>query len=145
MLLLHHLLLLGPPLLPQFNFWHLRCEHSLRTELYGLIFPLWFQYGVAIDPTSCWSISKRYLTSAIKLPSDRSDMFPKWDVRDLLAYLSSRVFEPMVDKSRENCRVTAIILMMLATGRRLEDVQALTKTWYECISGDGISYVRFTF
>ena len=69
----------------------------------------------------------RYLTSAIKMPSDRSDMFSKWDVRDLLAYLSSPVFEPMEDMSWETCRVKAIILMMLATGRRLEDVQALTK------------------
>ena len=34
---------------------------------------------------------------------------------------------------------------MYAPGRRLEDVQALTKTWYECDFGDGTSYVKFTF
>ena len=35
--------------------------------------------------------------------------------------------------------------MMLAIGRRLEDVQALTKTWHQCASEDGTVYLRFSF
>ena len=39
---------------------------SLGTELYGLISPLCFVYGVAIDPTSRWSISKDILLQLLK-------------------------------------------------------------------------------
>ena len=45
-----------------------------------------------------------------------------------IRFLESDVFEPMEEKSFERCRVKAIILMMLATGRRLDEVQTL-QTW----------------
>ena len=35
--------------------------------------------------------------------------------------------------------------MMLATGRRFEDVQALTKEWSQCVSQTGAVYLKFTF
>ena len=60
-------------------------------------------------------------------------------------YLQSDTYEPMCDKSLHRCREKAIILLMLATGRRLEDAQALSKTWQECTSQDGTPYIRFKF
>ena len=35
--------------------------------------------------------------------------------------------------------------MMLATGRRFEDVQALTEDWHQCKSQTGVIYLKFTF
>ena len=118
---------------------------SIKTEFYGLVAPLWFKYGIVLDPTARGSLSKRYLTSASKIPSVRKDLFPNWDLRLLLRYLQSDIYEPMCDKSLPRCREKAIILLMLATGRRLEDAQALSKTWQECTSRDGTPFIRFKF
>ena len=115
---------------------------SLRTELYGLLTPLWFQFGLAISTTDRLSLSKRFITSSIKMPSSKSDMFPEWDLRKLLT-LSSEAFEPMHEKSLQTCRVEAIVLMMLATGRRLEDIQVFTKTWHEYVSRVWLDVLNF--
>ena len=65
-----------------------------------------------------------------------------WNLKDLLDYLESSVFEPMEEKSLENCRDKALILMMLATGRRLEDIQAL-ESWEKCRSKEGALFLKF--
>ena len=67
---------------------------SLRTELYGLISPLKFQFGLEIDPTAKGSLIKRFITAALRLPSVRANLFPRWDVCHL-TLLSSSKFEPM--------------------------------------------------
>ena len=51
----------------------------------------------------------------------------------------------MEKRSLDTCRLKAIILMMLATGRRLEEVQALTKAWRQCVSQDGTNFLKFSF
>ena len=48
----------------------------------------------------------------------------------------------MEEKSLETCRDKALILMMLATGRRLEDIQAL-ESWKKCRSNEGALFLRF--
>ena len=85
------------------------------------------------------------MAGAFRLASIRSDKFPKWDLKDLLAYFGSDVFEPSEHSSFDNCKLKAIILMILATGRRFEDVQALTKSWQRQKTKSGIEYYRFTF
>ena len=74
---------------------------------------------------------KMYLSALVSIPSSNADKFPSWRLEDLLTYLESSRFEPLEEKSLETCRVKALILMMLATGRRLEDIQAL-KAWRWC-------------
>ena len=69
-----------------------------------------------------------FISALVSWPSSKVDGFPKWKLKDLLDYLESRVFEPLEEKSFEICRSKALILMMLATGRRLEDIQAL-ESW----------------
>ena len=118
---------------------------SIKTEYYGLISPMWVEYGVALDPTARSSISKKFFTAVSKIQSSREDLFPKWDLRLLLRYLQSDVYEPLSDKPLHRCREKAVILLMLATGRRLEDTQALSKTWQECTAQDGTPFIRFKF
>ena len=118
---------------------------SIRSELYGLLGPLRFQFGLEIDPTIKGSLIKRFLAGAFRLAVPRSDNFPKWNLKDLLNYLSSEVFEPPDRSSLDDCKLKAIILMMLATGRRFEEVQALTRTWLRHVTRSGIVYYRFTF
>ena len=77
-----------------------------------------FQFGLEIDPTVKGSLVKRFMAGAFRLASPRSDNFPRWNLKDLLAYLGSEVFEPPERSSFANCKLKAIILMMLATGRR---------------------------
>ena len=57
-----------------------------------------------------------FFSALVNLPSKKVDVFPEWNLKDLLDYLESEAFEPMSSKSIEKCRVKAIILMMMATG-----------------------------
>ena len=114
---------------------------TLRTELYGLRNPLWAKYGLELDTTSIYSVTKMYISALVSCPSPEVDVFPKWKLKDLLDYLESRVFEPLEEKSLEICRSKALILMMLATGRRLEDIQAL-ESW-KMYESNGTRFLRF--
>ena len=117
---------------------------SIGTELYGLVFPLHAIFNITVDPTARGSIFKKYLTGIAKLPDHRTDLFPTWKLQDLLNYLGSDRFEPLESKPWEICHEKAIILMMLATGRRLEDVSALTNRWFNETLPSGTPIVRFT-
>ena len=114
---------------------------SIRTELYGLRNPLWAKYDLKLDTTSPHSVTKMYISGLVNCPSPAIDTFPKWKLKDLLDYLESEVFEPLEEKSWEICRSKALILMMLATGRRLEDIQAL-QTW-KLYKYNGSQFIRF--
>ena len=114
---------------------------TLRTELYCLRNPLWAKYGLKLDTTCKYSPVKMFLSALVSLPSSKADVFPSWNLKDLLDYLESSEFEPLEAKSLETCRVKAVILMMLATGRRLEDIQAL-ESWKRCKS-NGTRFYRF--
>ena len=118
---------------------------SIGTELYGLVFPLHAIFHITVDPAARGSIFKKYLTGIAKLPDHRTDLFPKWKLQDLLRYLESDRFEPLDSKPWQICREKAIILMMLATGRRLDDVSALTTRWFEENLPCGTPIVRFTY
>ena len=100
---------------------------SARTELYGIRNPLWAKYDLKLDTTSPHSVTKMFISGLVNSPSPAVDNFPKWNLKVLLDYLESDVFEPLVEKSWEISRSKALILMMLATGRRFEDIQALQK------------------
>ena len=114
---------------------------TLRTELYGLRFPLWAKYGLELNTTSIYSPTKMFISALVSWPSSKIDVFPKWKLKDLLDYLESRVFEPLEEKSFEICRSKALILMMLATGRRLEDIQAL-ESW-KLYESNGTRFLKF--
>ena len=116
---------------------------TLRTELYGLINPLWAEFGLKIDTTAKYSLTKKYLTAILHQKSSKPDLFPEWDLQHLLNYLKSEVFEPLEDKSLDVCLAKAVILLMLATGRRLEDVSACTTDWQELRTPDGQPYIKF--
>ena len=47
---------------------------SIRSELYGLVSPLKFQFGLEIDPTVKGSLIKRFITGAFRLASARLDV-----------------------------------------------------------------------
>ena len=118
---------------------------SIGTELYGLVFPLHAIFNISIDVTTKGSIFKKYLTGIAKLPDNRTDLFPTWKLQDLLDYLCSDRFEPLNTKPWKICREKAVILLMLATGRRLADVAALTARWSDTTLADGTPIVKFTF
>ena len=118
---------------------------SIGTELYGLVFPLHAIFNITVDLTAKGSIFKKYLTGIAKLPDNRVDLFPTWNLQDLLDYLQSDRFEPLESKPWKICREKALILLMLATGRRLADVSALTARWSDTTLQDGTPIVKFTF
>ena len=95
-----------------------------------------------LSTTSPYSPTKMFLSSLVNLPCKKIDVFPEWNLKDLLDFLESDVFEPMEEKSFERCRVKAIILMMLATGRRLDDIQAL-QTWRVGRTSNGTEFFTF--
>ena len=115
---------------------------TLKQELYGLLPSLWANNNIEISTTSPYSLTKMFFSALVNLPTKKIDVFPEWDLKDLLDYLESPVFEPMSSKSLELCRVKAIILMMLATGRRLDDIQAC-QSWTPGTSSDGTEFISF--
>ena len=115
---------------------------TLRKELYSLLKPLWAKYDLKLDTTSMYSPTKHYLSSLLNLAGSKVDIFPEWNLKDLLDLLESSAFEPMEEKALETCRNKALILMMLATGRRLEDIQAL-ESWKKCKSTEGSLGLKF--
>ena len=115
---------------------------TLKTELYGLLPSLWASNNIEISTTYPYSLTKMFFSALVNLPTKKIDVFPEWDLKDLLDYLESPVFEPMSSKSLELCRVKAIILMMLATGRRLDDIQAC-QSWTPGTSSDGTEFISF--
>ena len=48
---------------------------TLRTELYGLLNPLWAKYGLKLDTTSMFSPTRMFLSSLVSLPSSKVDVF----------------------------------------------------------------------
>ena len=52
---------------------------------------------------------------------------PTWALSDLLHYLASDTFEPLADKSLRVVTKKALALVLLATGRRIDDVAAFTR------------------
>ena len=115
---------------------------TLRTELYGLLNPLKAAYGLIWNTKGLYSPIKMYLSALVSIPSSKADKFPSWKLEDLLTYLESSRFEPLEENSLETCRVKALILMMLATGRRLEDIQAL-KSWRWCKANASTRFLKF--
>ena len=81
---------------------------SLRTELYGLRNPLWAKYGLEINTTQPYSLTKMYISGLVNCPSPALNVFPKWKLKDLLDYLESEVFEPLEEKSFEICRAKGL-------------------------------------
>ena len=47
---------------------------TLRTELYGLRNPLWAKYGLKLDTTSMYSITKMYISALVSCPSPNSGL-----------------------------------------------------------------------
>ena len=114
---------------------------SVITELYGIRNPLWAKYDLKLDTTSPLSVTKMFISGLVNSPRPAVDNFPKWNLKVLLDYLESDVFEPLVEKSWEISRSKALILMMLATGRRFEDIQALQK--WKLYRYNGSQFIRF--
>ena len=110
--------------------------------MYGLLRPLWAKYCLELDTTSKYFPTRKFLSSLLSLPSSKIDIFPKWNLKYLLDYVESSVFEPMEEKSLETCRNKAWILMMLATGRILEDIQAL-ESWQKGKTKESALFLRF--
>ena len=60
---------------------------TLRKELYSLLKPLSAKYGLRLDTTSMYSHTKAFLSSLLNLPSSKVDVFPEWNLKDLLDHL----------------------------------------------------------
>ena len=78
----------------------------------------------------------------MSLRSSKADVFSYGNLKDFRDYLESSVFEPMEGKSLVTCRYKALILMKLATGRKLEDIQAL-ESWEKYRSKEGALFLKF--
>ena len=63
-------------------------------------------------------------------PPIRGVPLPSWDLTDLLLYLKSRVFEPLEDAPLDTVLRKALVLILLATGRRLSGIANLSRSSY---------------
>ena len=61
-----------------------------------------------------------------KRPPKRSAPMPSWDLSDLLSYLRSSSFEPLVSADHSSLVQKVGLLFLLATGRRVGEISNLT-------------------
>ena len=59
---------------------------TLKYELYGLLSSLWATYGIEISTTSPHSPTKMFLSSLVTLPGKKIEVFPEWNLKDLLDF-----------------------------------------------------------
>ena len=76
--------------------------------MYGLRNPLWAKFGIELNTTHPYSVTKMYISGLVNCPSPALNVFPKWKLKDLLDYLESEVFEPLEEKSFEICRAKGL-------------------------------------
>ena len=77
-------------------------------------------------------------------PPNKAKEMPKWDLNDLLSYLDSNTFELLRKVSFKRQTQKALILMILATGRRCPDLLAMSKSkhWNEDNSRISIEWLE---
>ena len=63
-------------------------------------------------------------------PPPKQSNIPKWDISVVLEFLKSPRFEPLGSVSFKRCKQKFLFLLLLASGRRIGDMAALTREFY---------------
>ena len=121
--------------------------NTVRQNFYGLIGPLRAAFNLKVSAKDPCSLIRIFLSGALRSDKgNQRDMFPTWHCKDLIDYLKLNLFEPLeTNVNFERVRAKAVVLLMLATGRRLEDVSALISDWERIVISEDSYMIKFRF
>ena len=103
-----------------------RALSTIKTYYYAIRDPVKYAYGLDIYNND--DIKKLFAAIWRKKPGVKGmRLMPKWSLEDLLNYLNSSPFEPLADASNEHKLKKAVILLLLATGRRICEISGMIR------------------
>ena len=77
-----------------------------------------------------------------KPPRKGMVIFPKWSLSELLSYLNESPFEPLETADWDHVFVKTLILIMLATGRRMTEIAVIVSD-YSTVGSDTVKFNWF--
>ena len=104
-----------------------RALSTIKTYYYAIREPVKYAYGLDIYDNE--DIKKLFAAIWRKKPGVKGmRLMPKWSLEDLLNFLNSSHFEPLADASNEHKLKKAVILLLIATGRRICELSGMIRS-----------------
>ena len=104
-----------------------RACSTVKNYFYAIRDPVKHLYN--IDIFNCFEIQKLFAAIWRLKPGIRGmALMPSWSLEDLLNYLNSPHFEPLQQADKFHKFVKTVILILLATGRRICEIAAMTSS-----------------
>ena len=101
----------------------------------ALFHPLLYKLNLDIGRGKESPQSVSFMTGLFKMkPPPRAGKMPSWDLSDLLYYLKKGPFEPLNEAPFHLLTQKTLALLLLATGRRISEISALSRTFTESAS-----------
>ena len=97
----------------------------------ALFHPLWFRLGVYIGRRGDLAQESTLMSGLHRLRPPEEVPMPLWLLSDLLAFLRSPLFEPLSLASDYHVFAKTLILLLLATGRRISEMAGLSRDFKE--------------
>ena len=108
-----------------------RAYRTVASYKCALAHPLWTTFGIPLSDSSLDLFMRGVFNLAPPRPAD----MPSWSLDTLLAFLISDNFEPLHTKSLLLVTQKTLCLLLLASGRRIDEVAHLSK--YHVFQRDG--------
>ena len=115
-----------------------RATNTVKNYYYGARDP--FEVVTGIDLSSSKDISKFFAGCfQLKRPQRGMALMPKWSLSKLLEFLCGSQFEPLEEASWEDLLTKTVILIQLASGRRIIEL-AFMSFFCESISNSSVKF-----
>ena len=106
------------------QFIHLgRAYRTVAAYKCALAHPLWTNFGIPLDDPAL----ELYMRGVFNLHPPRPADMPSWSLEMLLEFLTSEHFEPLHSKGLIPVTQKTLCLVLLASGRRIDEVAHLSK------------------
>ena len=97
----------------------------------AIFHPLLFRLGVYIGRGGDLAEEVTVMAGLHRLKPPGEVSMPKWLLSDLLAFLRSPFFEPLSLASDDSVFAKSLVLLLLATGRRISEISGLARDYKE--------------
>ena len=100
-----------------------RAYRTVAAYKCAIAHPLWTNFGIPLTDTSL----ELYMRGVFNLDPPRPAPMPTWSLDTLLTFLASEHFEPLHSKSLLPVTQKTLCLLLLASGRRIDEIAHLSK------------------
>ena len=113
---------------------HKKAWRTCTTYKAALFHPLLYSLGLDIGWEGSRPEANTLMRGLHRLNPPPPSKMPLWDLSDLLYYLKSPVFEPLDHCSFTKCTQKTLALLLLASGRRISEISAISRLHAETSS-----------